>query len=55
MPDRITDPWPPDVTAQLAGLSAALDQVIPAKQPGAWNVRAFDRLTPCYRRDCLRT
>src|SRR6266545_2168760 len=52
MPDRITDPRPPEVAAQLANLAAALDQVIPAKQPGrnlllgTWNVRAFDRLTP---------
>jgi hypothetical protein len=49
MPDRITDPPPPEVAAQLANLAAALDQVIPAKQPGSnllletWNVRAFDR------------
>jgi endonuclease/exonuclease/phosphatase family metal-dependent hydrolase len=52
MPDRITDPQPADVTAQLASLSAALDRVIPPKQPGrnlligTWNVRAFDRMTP---------
>lgn len=52
MADRITDPQPPDVVGQLANLSAALDQVIPAKQPGSnlllgtWNVRAFERLTP---------
>ena len=46
--------WQADdrAAAQLANLSAALDQVIPAKQPGrnlllgTWNVRAFDRLTP---------
>jgi hypothetical protein len=36
-------------------VSAALDQVIPPKQPGenlligTWNVRAFDRLTPKWR------
>jgi hypothetical protein len=52
MPDQIADPPPPDVTDQLASLSVALDQVIPAKQPGqnlligTWNVRAFDRMTP---------
>ena len=54
MPDRITDPQPPEVVAQLTSLAAALDQVIPAKQPGnlllgTWNVRAFDRLTPKWR------
>jgi hypothetical protein len=55
MPDRITDPPPADVTGQLAALSAALDLVIPPKQPGqnlligTWNVRAFDRLTPKWR------
>ncbi len=52
MPDRITDPPSPEVAAQLTNLAAALDQVIPAKQPGhnlllgTWNLRAFDRLTP---------
>ena len=55
MPDRITDPPPADVTDQLTALSAALDRVIPPKQPGqnlligTWNVRAFDRLTPKWR------
>jgi endonuclease/exonuclease/phosphatase family metal-dependent hydrolase len=54
MPDQITDPPPADVADQLAGLSAALDLVVPAKQPGnlligTWNVRAFDRLTPKWR------
>ncbi len=59
MADRITDPQPPDVIAQLTNLSAALDQVIPAKQPGhnlllgTWNVRAFDRLTPKWHRAVL--
>jgi endonuclease/exonuclease/phosphatase family metal-dependent hydrolase len=55
MPDRITDSPPADVTNQLAVLSAALDQVIPPKQPGqnlligTRNIRAFDRLTPKWR------
>src|SRR6266568_4224597 len=52
MADRISDPPPPEVAAQLTNLAGTLDQVIPAKQPGrnlllgTWNLRAFDRLTP---------
>jgi endonuclease/exonuclease/phosphatase family metal-dependent hydrolase len=55
MPDRITDPRPPDVAQQLTRLSVALDRVIPAKQPGrnlligTWNVRALDGMTPKWR------
>src|SRR2546423_15586260 len=46
----ITAP-PAAVTAEVARLDAALDQVVPAKAPGAnivvgtWNVRAFSDLT----------
>src|SRR4051794_19188679 len=55
MPDDISDVPPADVTAQVAAISAALDHVVPAKQPGenlligTWNVRAFDRVTPKWR------
>jgi endonuclease/exonuclease/phosphatase family metal-dependent hydrolase len=54
MPDAIDDPVPPDVAAQLAALSASLDQVVPAKSfgnllVGTWNVRVFDRVRPTWR------
>jgi hypothetical protein len=47
MPDSVIGPPPVDVTEELAGLSTALDQVVPTKSPtnllvGTWNVRAFD-------------
>lgn len=54
MPDSIEDPPPADVVAELAGLSAALDRVVPPKAygnllVGTWNVRVFDRVRPAWR------
>lgn len=54
MPDAIDDPRPRDVAAELAALSASLDQVVPAKSfgnllVGTWNVRAFERVRPAWR------
>lgn len=49
----ITAP-PPSVTAEIARLDAALDQVVPAKAPdanilvGTWNLRAFSDLTKAW-------
>jgi hypothetical protein len=53
MPDSV-EPPPPEVTAELAALSAALDRVVPAKTStnllvATWNIRAFDRYTPTWR------
>jgi hypothetical protein len=54
MPDPPAGPPPTEVTAELAALSAALDQVVPAKSAtnllvATWNIRAFDRYTPTWR------
>jgi endonuclease/exonuclease/phosphatase family metal-dependent hydrolase len=54
MPHAIDDLPPPDVAGQLAGLRAALDQVVPAKSygnllVGTWNVRGLDRVSPVWR------
>src|SRR3954447_4414256 len=54
MPDPPGEPPPAEVTAELAALSAALDQVVPAKTAtnllvATWNIRAFDRYTPTWR------
>lgn len=49
--DRITDPLPPKIAAELSELRAALDQDIPAKildsnlLIATWNLRAFGDLT----------
>ncbi|MFC7280165.1 endonuclease/exonuclease/phosphatase family protein [Paractinoplanes rhizophilus] len=45
---------PVDVAEQIRAVSAALDQVVPAKTAnnvlvGTWNIRAFDRITPQWR------
>ena len=51
----ITDVPPPDVAQELAGLQAALDEVVPAKALdrnlliATWNVRAFGDLTERWR------
>ena len=54
MPVPSASPAPADVTDELAGVSAALDRVVPAKAEdnllvGTWNVRAFDRVNPKWR------
>jgi endonuclease/exonuclease/phosphatase family metal-dependent hydrolase len=54
MVDRVNDPVPADVAAELRRLSSSLDRVVPAKMPqnlliGTWNVRAFDAMTPKWR------
>jgi hypothetical protein len=54
MPDPPGGPPTTEVAAELAALSAALDQVIPAKTAtnllvATWNIRAFDRYTPTWR------
>src|SRR4051794_22989818 len=53
MPDP-DEPTPAEVTAELVALSAALDQVVPARKAtnllvATWNIRAFDRYTPTWR------
>jgi exonuclease III len=54
MADRIDDPRPPDVQAELTALAGALDQTVPAESSsnlliGTWNVRAFSRIFPAWR------
>jgi hypothetical protein len=53
MPD-VSDPPPADVKLEIGNISAALDQVVPAKMGqnllvATWNIRAFDRVTPKWR------
>ena len=52
----ITDPPPPDVAAELAQLSSALDQSLPVRANGrlllgTWNIRAFGDLTRKWHSD----
>jgi len=53
--DRITDPLPPEIAAELSELRAALDQDIPAKildsnlLIATWNLRAFGDLTQKWK------
>ncbi len=54
MPDPNDGPPLPEVTAELAALSAALDQVIPTRTStnllvATWNIRAFDGYTLTWR------
>ena len=52
---------PPAVAAEVARLAAALDQVVPAKAPGAniivgtWNLRAFSDLTKDWQTPAGKT